>query len=945
MKKAVRFYFFAFFMVLVHLSVGQVVTISPEDATISDEVTLRFDVTQAVDERAEGLLGLTDGVFLWAGAGDDDNAFIYGPDTQINFGQAVEGGEMTLVDTDIWEITITPQTYFNIPNGVEITRLGVLLKNTDGSAQTEDLFVPISAGDFIEFTQPADYSAINFVDIDEIVTISAASSSVGDLEMFIDEGSGFTSVATANSSSTISFGYQVAGQGQISVRVEATNLESEGDDIERTGTLDFFIQQETVVESLPMGMELGINYNDSDDTRATLVFLAPLKERVHVVGDFTNWELDNAYQMKRDSDEETYWLEIDGLTSGADYVFQYWVDGAIRVGDPYADQVADPWNDEFITESVFPDLPEYDLREYGIATVLRTGQTPYEWSATEDTWERPNQEDLIVYELLVRDFIDSHDYNDLIDTLTYIKRLGVNAIELMPIMEFEGNSSWGYNPSYFFAPDKYYGTKNDLKAFIEAAHQNGIAVILDMVLNHAFGQNAMVQMYWDSEENKPATNSPWFNPDAKHPFNVGFDFNHESDYTQRFVDDVNRYWIEEYHFDGYRFDLSKGFTQTDNPDDVGAWNQFDQSRIDLLTRMADEIWAIDEEAYVILEHFADPNEETVLKNEGMMVWGNSNEDFRATLAGESLNRSFEAVADVGRVSYMESHDEERVAWEMLTMGTNNAGDYDIRDEAVYFERTKLGAAFFFTLPGQKMLWQFQELAYDVELNDDRLGEKPEPWGGVGEVGQYYDNTERQKVFSAYAALIDFRKQKLEAIKNGAITSILTGQLRRITIQHESGSIVVIGNFGLSPQLMSVSFPESGTWYDYFSDDTFEVDQLNQEIPLVPGAFHILTTDELAPVEEGLVPFTLPETVTSIDDLSGESVIVYPNPSSQNIKVLYNKEVSSVEMINVIGIRENIQWHQESDGININVSTLSVGNYRLLIHTATNTLSFNTSVIR
>ena len=145
----------------------------------------------------------------------------------------------------------------------------------------------------------------------------------------------------------------------------------------------------------------------------------------------------------------------------------------------------------------------------------------------------------------------------------------------MPIMEFEGNESWGYNPSYFFAPDKYYGSRDDLKEFIQAAHQQGMAVILDMVLNHAFGQNAMVRMYWNSDQNRPSEDSPWFNEEPTHPFNVGFDFNHESLYTKDFVDSVNLYWISEYHFDGFRFDLSKGFTQTNNPTDVGKWGQYD----------------------------------------------------------------------------------------------------------------------------------------------------------------------------------------------------------------------------------------------------------------------------------------------------------------------------------------------------------------------------------
>ncbi|MCG7859072.1 alpha-amylase family glycosyl hydrolase, partial [Flavihumibacter sediminis] len=145
--------------------------------------------------------------------------------------------------------------------------------------------------------------------------------------------------------------------------------------------------------------------------------------------------------------------------------------------------------------------------------------------------------------------------------------------------------SWGYNPSYYFAPDKYYGPKNTLKAFIDACHKNGIAVIMDMVLNHSFGQSPMVQLYFDGANNRPAANNPWFNPVAKHAFNVGYDMNHEAAVTKRFFSNVCAFWLQEYKLDGFRFDLSKGFTQTKTCDDnggncdVNGWSAYDASRV------------------------------------------------------------------------------------------------------------------------------------------------------------------------------------------------------------------------------------------------------------------------------------------------------------------------------------------------------------------------------
>ena len=104
--------------------------------------------------------------------------------------------------------------------------------------------------------------------------------------------------------------------------------------------------------------------------------------------------------------------------------------------------------------------------------------------------------------MLLRDFLAAHDWNTLTDTLDYFTELGINAIELMPVSEFEGNESWGYNPSFYFAADKYYGPASDLKVFIDSCHGQGIAVILDMVLNHSYGQSPLVQLYFDEASGK-----------------------------------------------------------------------------------------------------------------------------------------------------------------------------------------------------------------------------------------------------------------------------------------------------------------------------------------------------------------------------------------------------------------------------------------------------------
>jgi len=273
-------------------------------------------------------------------------------------------------------------------------------------------------------------------------------------------------------------------------------------------------------------VKLGINY--LSDTEVILALNAPKKKLVQVIGDFNNWEKSALYQMNRTPDGEIFWLKISNLIPKTEYIFQYLVDGLIRIGDPYADKTSDPSNDqEIITQNRYPGLLPYPTGKTSFqATYLQTGQEKYSWKNTSYT--KPKPEELVVYELLVRDFDERRNYAAVIERLDYLKSLGVNAIELMPVGEFEGNLSWGYNPSFFFAPDKYYGSKNQLKQLIDEAHGKGMVIIMDMVLNHAFGQNPMVRLYNDGDYGAPTPDSPWFNRVATHPFNVGYDFNHES---------------------------------------------------------------------------------------------------------------------------------------------------------------------------------------------------------------------------------------------------------------------------------------------------------------------------------------------------------------------------------------------------------------------------------
>ena len=161
--------------------------------------------------------------------------------------------------------------------------------------------------------------------------------------------------------------------------------------------------------------------------------------------------------------ETRYWVTITGLNPGEEYAFIYLVDETIVISDPYSELILDPWNDQYIPAENYPNLKPYppQANSLGLLTVIQTAQEEYNWQI--QNFEAPDQTNLIIYELLIRDFIAAQNYQTLTDTINYLKTLGVNAIELMPVNEFNGNNSWGYNPNHYFALDKSMALKIILK--------------------------------------------------------------------------------------------------------------------------------------------------------------------------------------------------------------------------------------------------------------------------------------------------------------------------------------------------------------------------------------------------------------------------------------------------------------------------------------------------
>ena len=813
---------------------------------------------------------------------------------KFDWGVANPAANAASTGSNQWTFTINGglRNFFGITNSVEkIQKIAILFRSGNGNKvlrndDASDMYVPVyDNGNFARIDEPVSkptyIRTISSIDkqFGDQLTITGNTNNSGNLRILHNN----KVIGTATAASTLSANATLSEGGNQKFIFEAT---FSGNNVV-TDSLQFFLPGPAVTAPLPDGIGDGITYLPGD-TAAYLVLYAPGKSRVAILGDFNNWTETQEGQMNKTPDGNRFWIRVGKLIPGAEYGYQFLIDGALRIADYNTELVLDPNNDNTIPVATYPNLKAYPTNKTtGIVSVLQPGKPKYNWKV--QNFKRPNKENLIVYEVLLRDFLANRNYKTLKDSLPYFKRLGINAIELMPVSEFEGNFSWGYNPNYFFALDKFYGSETAFKEFIDACHEQGIAVIIDMVMNHAFGTSPHALMYWDGASNKPAIDNPWLNPDAKHPFNVGYDFNHESDATKELVARVARHWLTKYNLDGFRWDLSKGFTQTNNPNNVSAWGAYDASRVAIWKRIYDSTQAISPSSYCILEHFADNAEERELANYGMMFWGNNNFRFNEATMGYLSNSDFSDISAMRKgwnqhhlIGYMESHDEERLMYRNLRNG-NQTASYSTRDTLSALKRMGEAAAFWAMVPGPKMLWQFGELGFPFSINtctngtvsdNCRLDNKNPVWG-------YYNDPFKRGLFDVYANLLRLRMNPsyLTTFTQKQFTMDFAGAVKTLEINDDALKVVVVGNFDLSARTATVNFPATGTWFSYLTKTSLNVTGTSASITLQPGEYHVYLNKDLSN--------TL---VTSIftpanNIMSGEFAL-YPNPVKTGTKLKY-----------------------------------------------------------
>lgn len=899
---------------------AQLLTWSPRFPVEADAAQV-LTITVDAAEGNSGLLNYTPTSDVYVHIGVTTN--LSSPPTQwkyVKFDQAFNQPNAALQATYLgaskWQFVISGslKAYFGVPAGETIRKIGLLFRNGAGTrvqrnSDGSDMYIPVYTTELAARIDKPEREP-RFVPIPEpqtwtlgtVFPIEGAANRPSALKLFHNGAL----IASAPAATTISANGTVVALGTQEIVLEAT----EGASVQRDTVRVFVALLTSPVAPLPAGVRDGINY-EPGDTSVTLVLATPAggKSLVSVLGDFNAWTPAIPFVMNKTPDGKAFWLRITGLTPGTEYGFQYLVDNNLKIADPYAQKILDPYNnnDGNISAVTYPGLKPYPAGQTGIVSVLQTAAPTYTWAVPN--FNRPDKRGLVIYELLVRDFIAAHDWKTLRDTLPYLKKLGINAIELLPINEFEGNLSWGYNPDFYFAPDKYYGPKAELKRFIDSCHAAGIAVIMDIALNHSFGLSPMVQLYFDPANNRPAAGNPWYNPVETHPFNVGYDFNHESLDTRYFTSRVVEHWLKEYKIDGFRFDLSKGFTQKNTGSNVGAWSAYDASRIAIWKRYYDTVQAKSPGAYAILEHFAENSEEKELSDYGMMLWGNMSYNYQEAAMGYVANSNMEGAIHSARgwnnpylVSYMESHDEERMLYKTLNFGASS-GSYNTKELGTALKRAELSSAFFFTIPGPKMLWQFGETGYDYSINhcgDGSISEacrvdpKPIRW-------DYLADARRKALYNAYSKLINlrFHKSYKDAFLTGTVDRSLGSGFKWLRVSSgDSSHLVVVGNFEIVPQSGTVTFPKAGTWYDHMTGTTITATGAAQSISLQPGAYFVYLNRNLK--DTVVVPPPPPPPPPNVTRFETR---IFPNPVAAGFKLeisLPQSTLTSVVLINNAG---------------------------------------------
>lgn len=672
---------------------------------------------------------------------------------------------------DLWKLYIGDiHTYYGITDpSQKVAKLAFVFRNANGSKEGKaeggkDIFLEVmDAG--LQIAIESDLPSTMITPSTSTVTFKVGTTMKAAISLSING----TVVATEADTTLLSVKHTFDAPGNYEVKAVATA----GDmTVEKTA---LYVYASDSQEAAYPGGTPKMGPVKNADGSVTFCLGAPEKQSVILVGEWNDYEISNDYVMNYTdvNGMRYFWTTVKGLENDKMYGYYFLVDGNKSVGDPYARLVLDPWNDKYLLTDVYPGLPEYPIGKVSdVPLAIYQGNiNDYDWQVTD--FKGVPASDLIIYELLFRDFTGTEGKADgngtvrkAIEKIPYLKTLGVNAIELLPIMEFNGNISWGYNPNFYFAPDKAYGTPDDYKEFIDVCHQNGMAVILDMVFNQSDGLHPWYQMY-------PVGSNPFYNMNAPHAYSVLNDWNQGFPMVQEQWVDVLRYWMEEYKFDGFRFDLVKGLGDNDsyaNSGDSGT-NAYNASRVARMRELQKVVESVNPNAYFINENLAGAKEENEMAETGQLNWANINgagcQFAMGYNSNSNLNRMYapnDSRTWGSTVSYLESHDEERLAYKQ-----NKDGAAGVKgNEKVSMQRLGSAAVQMILAPGAHMIWQFSELGNSQTTKNQNGGNNTDPkivnWGLL-------DDADHKGLYDNYSELIALRTGNPELFTESATFSM------------------------------------------------------------------------------------------------------------------------------------------------------------------------------
>ena len=803
-------------------------------------------------------------------------------------------------DGSNWKLVIkNVYDFYGCPKSTEIKKLAFVFH--DGPSGSKEGKTAEGTDIFVEVAE-AGLAASIVSDMAEIasvgtkVTLNCYATASANLSLKLNGNVVKTATGTE-----MQYTHTLSSQGNYNFELTASN-----DKESKTVTASTCVPNNPTKAARPAGIDMGIYYNTSDKSKVTLSTYAASKtqaaKHVFVVGDFNDWKISNDYQMKQDGNY--FWLEISGLTPQKEYAMQYVVvraDGVVkRISDLYSEKVLHK-DDAWEPKDADPNLMDYPAAGDGYVTVIQTDKPAFQWSEATLNFKRPDKNNLVIYELWIRDHTPARNIEGLMERLDYFKDLGVNAVELMPVTEFDGNDSWGYSPNHYFALDKAYGTPNQLKTFIDQCHKRGIAVSLDMVFNHATGLNPMNKLYPWGDDLK---HNPWFNVTAPHSDNVYEDWNHDFGPTKTMFTRSLQYWLQEYKIDGYRMDLSHGLCGEKANTSVNHIKEYYEKGVK----------AVSPTAYFILEHWGSNmgSERGQLVNAGMMCWDNTTNAYYQTAMGWLKDGDNLGVANKDNyVTYCESHDEERAFFKAKQWGN---GDLQT-NEAARAGRVPLNMAFLTLLNGPKMFYHFAELGFDNSKWQNAEGK----WGKneysiPSELGADYDTKMQTKMrvekwlteghvrmaaFQKVGQIIQLRTRLMPSVFEGNPTAVNVGGGQELRTIQWGNSVFVAGNFGVSGT-QSVTLP-SGTWYNYFE----QKQQSNSNITLAPGEVAIFTGNQvtLPTMPKGYAFNTDVENVfmpdLSIDIAAPYNVTIY-TVSGQAVSIQRN-----VDQVDMTGLHSGL----------------------------------------